>query len=288
MKFLIPRTIWLIAISFSVVVLSYALFFEWMPKSKEAELREENAKQLREQAAKHPQAKRKIEKANAQIRAVEAKWNAILAEKTPEADVSRGGINLNVNAFQLMIDTKRFRNNVQRAVNKQLLAGGVKVIGPYIPGIGDNDDPNSILASYYNYPAIAFPVVIYDLGQVTVQGTYDQILTHVRAWSKMPRYLAVADGLRLSGTAPILTGTYNLTLVGFIRDSGIYPPVPFGAGAAAPAGGGAAAFGGPGGAAVGGPRGPGAAAFGGPGGPGGAPFGPGGGGPSIQGSSAGR
>lgn len=271
MKFLIPRTIWLIAISFSLVVISYALFFEWMPKSKEAELWEENAKQLREQAAKHPQAKRKIEKANAQIRAVEAKWNAILAEKTPEAEVSRGGINLNVNAFQLIIDTKRFRNNVQRALNKQLLAGGVKVVGPYVPGVGDNDDPNSLLASYYNYPAIAFPVVIYDLGQVTVQGTYEQIMNHVRAWSKMPRYLAVADGLRLSGTAPILTGTYNLSVVGFIRDTGIYPPVPFGSGgAAAPAGGVAAAGGG--GAPFGG-RGPGAGAFGGPGGPGGSPFG---------------
>jgi hypothetical protein len=162
--------------------------------------------------------------------------------------VSRGGINLNVNAFQLAVDTRRFRNNVQRAVNKQVISGGVKVLSlAPIPGIDVNAPANSILASYYNYPTIAFPVVIYDLGQVEVEGTYEQILANVRSWSRMPRYLAVADGLTLSGTAPRLRGTYNVSIVGYIRTNGIFPPVPEAASAAAtgPGGGPPSSFGGP-------------------------------------------
>ena len=45
----------------------------------------------------------------------------------------------------------------------------------------------------------------------------------------MPNYLAVADGLRLDGTSPNLTGTYNLTIVGFMRTKSLAPDVPEGA-----------------------------------------------------------
>ena len=87
-------------------------------------------------------------------------------------------------------------------------------------------------------------------------------MDNVRAYKTMPHYLAVADGLRIDGTSPNLTGTYNLTIVGFIRAKKIAPAVNEGAAAAATGG-----FGGTGGF-PGGPGGPGG--FGGPGGPGGA------------------
>ena len=90
-------------------------------------------------------------------------------------------------------------------------------------------------------------------GGVVVQGTYAQIAANVRGWSRMRKYLAVASGLALSGTSPNLTGTYNLTIVGYIRGDKVYPAVPEGAaaggagGGAAPArpGGGDTPFGGP-------------------------------------------
>jgi len=50
--------------------------------------------------------------------------------------------------------------------------------------------------------------------------------------------LAVADGLNLTGTAPILTGTYNLSVVGYIRSNIVYPGVKEGAPTTMPAGGG--------------------------------------------------
>lgn len=271
-KFWYPRTIWLFGISVGALLLVAGYRF-YDPKNKEADMYLANAEELRTIAGDAKKAEKKIVDANKLVKQEEVKWNSYVAVRTPATEVSQGGINLNVNAWQLMVDTKRFRNNIQRAVNKQVISGGVKVItGPYVPGIQDNDPANQVLASYYNYPAIPFPVVIYDLGTVTVEGTMEQIFANVKSWATMPRYLAVADGLRLSGTAPRLTGTYSVSIVGYLKDSGIYPPVPEGA-ASAP--GGAGGGGGFGGGRFGAASGPGG--FGGPGGPGGPPPGFGGG-----------
>lgn len=267
-----PGSIYALGVAFSLILLSYGYLHHWSPKIAEGDARKENAKLLDAEAKKLSQAYKKIEAANTLVRERESAWRGIVATKTPPVDVSRGGINLNVNAFQLAVDTRRFRNNVQRAVNKQVVSGGVRVLSlAPVPSIGVNDPANGILAAYYNYPAIAFPVVIYDLGQIEVEGTYSQILANVRSWSRMPRYLAVADGLALSGTAPRLRGTYNLSIVGYIRTNGIFPPVPEGA-----AGGGAQ------GGAMGGPP-------SGPGGPGGSfRGGPPPGSPGMGGPGAGR
>ena len=127
----------------------------------------------------------------------------------------------------------------------------------------DSSTPaNQLLASFFNYPAIPFPVVIFDFGTITVQGTYRQIMDHVRAYKNMPNYLAVTDGLRIDGTSPNLTGTYNLSIVGFIRAKKIAPAVNEGvaSGSTGAAGGGFGASGpppgmGPGGIGPGGVRG---------------------------------
>jgi hypothetical protein len=257
LKSLLPRTIWFIGISFSVIVLAASLIRFWLPNNEEAKYKVENYTAYVTEAQKINQVIKKKEQAAELIKLAEAKWKPIVETRTPLARTEDGGININVNPYQLLLDTKRFRNNVQRAVNKQLLVGGVKEIeGPRINGVTDGDAPNGVLASYYNYPAIPFPVVIYDLGQVQVKGTYEQIMKHVRSYSSMPRYLAVTQGLALTGTAPVLTATYNLTVVGYIRHDGIYPPVPDGVAlAAAPGVGGLA--GGPPGQGVTSPRGPG-------------------------------
>jgi hypothetical protein len=128
-----------------------------------------------------------------------------------------------------------------------------------------------VLDAFYNYQSFNFPIVIENLGTIRVQGTYDQIIANVRAYKSMPHYLAVTDGLRIDGTSPYLVGTYQLTVVGFIRGTKIWGAVPEGATTASVGGGraglppGMGGFGGPGG-----PRGP-----GGMGGPGGGMGGPG-------------
>ena len=247
---LYPRTIWLIFLSFSAIILSLGVFKFWIPNQEEATYNITQANLLYAEANNLSKAVKKKNAAIAKVKAAEEAWVPIVAAKTPSQNTAGSGMNINVNRYQLLLDTKRFRNSVQTAVNNQLKVGGVKVVGPKVPGVTDQDEPNSILAAYYNYPSVPFPVVIHDLGQVTVTGTYDQIMKNVRSWSNFPHYLAVVHGLQLQGTAPQLTGTYNLTMVGYIRYDGMFGPVPSGAGTA-PAGGGPG-FGGPGGNVPGG------------------------------------
>lgn len=249
-KALYARTIWLIFLSFSAIALCTGLFFFWLPRQEETRLKVENHNAYVAEAAKLPQALKKKKVAAEAIALAEAKWKPFVERRTPSQNTNAGGINVNVNPYQLLLDTKKFRDSVQIALNRQLKVGGVTVVsGPAIPGVTDQDAPNSVLASYYNYPTSPFPVVIYDLGQVTVQGTYEQIMENVRSWADIENYLAVTQGLALSGTAPRLTGTYNLSLVGYIRYDGIFGPVPDGAGAPAAGGGAGAPPGIPGGRA---------------------------------------
>jgi hypothetical protein len=198
-----------------------------------------------------PQAKKRVALAEQMVREREAAWSAIVATRTLPATLGEGGINLNQNSWQLVIDARKYRNNAQRAVNAQLKKGGVTVVnGPAVP-FPDETAP-TILANYFNYPAVPFPVVIFDLGTVTVRGNYSQISSHIRSWSTIPNYLAVTDGLQIVGTSPQLTATYNLSVVGYIEVDALYPAVPEGGGAAqGPGGGGGGRPGGGRGARVG-------------------------------------
>ena len=251
---LYPRTIWLIFLSLSAIILSLGVFKFWLPVQEETTFTVTHANKLYEEGNKLGQAVKKRNAAVEAVKSAEAAWLPIVAAHTPSQVTSNGGMNINVNQLQLLLDTKRFRNSIQTALNNHLKIGGVKVIGPRVAGVTDQEEPSGVLASYYNYPGVPFPVVIQDLGQVTVTGTYDQIMKNVRAWDNFPRYLAVAHGLQLQGTAPTLTGTYNLSIVGYIRYDGMFGALPVTSGGGTGTGGG---FGGPGGSTAGGrPSGP--------------------------------
>jgi len=241
-----------------IATTSWGFFYSYMPNMKEVGMMKESKQANDEEAAKMPQAKKRYEKAISMIDEKAKAWKAIVETRTPPMDLRKGGIDLSVNPWQLAVDTPKYRDSVQRAVNAQLKKGGVKVISsPLVQTLDANLPVNQILASFFNYPALKFPVVIFDFGTITVQGTYKQILDNVRAYKSMPNYLAVTDGLRLDGTSPLLTGTYNLTVVGFIRTKSIAPAVPEGAAAATGAAGGMGAPGGAGAGAgrkAGGPR----------------------------------
>lgn len=244
-----PLTIILIGVSIFIMAVSYGFFQHYMPNTKEAGYYRDYAEQLQTEANNLPAAQNRLKKAEELVETKAAEWRAVVAYKTPLPDVVGRGVGLNVDPWQLTVDTAKFRNNIQRAVNAQLVKGGVKIVGtgPMVPMPTDN--ASGILASFYNYPTIAFPVVIQELGQVTVEGTEAQIMENVRAWKNMPRYLAVASNLSITGTSPNLRGTYTVTLVGYIRGKDIFPNPPEGA---APAGGGA---GGPGAGGFGAPAG---------------------------------
>ena len=235
----------MIGIMVFVATTSWGFFYSYMPNVKEVGMLNDNRAANEAEAAKLPKAKARYEKAKQMIDVKAAEWNKYVETRTPPMSLKDGGIDLAVNPWQLSVDTPKFRDSVQKAVNAQLKKGGVKVISsPLVPRLDANMPVSQILSSFFNYPAIKFPVVIFDFGTITVEGTYQQILANVRSYKTMPNYLAVTDALRIDGTSPVLTGTYNLTVVGFIRTKTIAPNVPEGGAEAAssPLGG---AFGGP-------------------------------------------
>lgn len=253
---------WLISsILLSLGILSIGFFMLARPNQIEAAAFIDAKAKFDAEAAKRSAVERRYKNAEALVQELDSRWQEIVSTKTPGRSVQSGGIDLSQNRWQLTVDSRRFRNSIQLAVNNQMRKGGVKVItGPTIPNFSEN--AADIVETGYNYPALGFPVVIYDLGSVTVEGTFDQIAANVESWSNMPNYMVVADGLSLTGTSPVLRGTYNLTLVGYIRSETVAPPVPE---VATTANGGGA----PGGGQAGGPPRPGGAPPAGAGAPGG-------------------
>ncbi|MFX9097315.1 hypothetical protein ABTN72_20145, partial [Acinetobacter baumannii] len=80
-------------------------------------------------------------------------WNAIVATNTPPDRLAAGGIDMSVNPQQLVVDTRTFRDEIQRRVNEQVVQGGVKVLdGPIVPRINETDSSDAILAGFFNYP----------------------------------------------------------------------------------------------------------------------------------------
>lgn len=228
-----PISIYIIGFAVALMAISYGVFYNLMPNNKQAEYFRESTELLNTEAGKMGRAKKKVEDAEKDIQAVADRWKAIAAVHTPPGNLAQGGINVGVNGYQLTEDARKFRNSVQREVNAQVRKGGITVVnGPLVPA-AEGTEPGQILANYFNYASAGYPVVIYNFGTVTVQGTYEKIMAHLRAYKAMPRYLAVTDGLTLDGTSPNLTANYNLTVVGFIPASTVYGGAP-GGGVAAP------------------------------------------------------
>jgi hypothetical protein len=216
----------ILSIGFAVGLIFWAFgyFQKWVPNLETAEKMNAAAIAYEAEAAKHDSAHKKYETARAIVLEKSAAWQEYVSKKTPSGDLGSGGINLGVSSWQLVNDVPKFTDSIQRAVNSQSRVGGVKVLnGLEVPSPGT--DSKRVLSDYFNYPALPYPVVMWNLGTITVEGTYEQIKANAAAWSEMPNYLAMSDGLQIQGVAPKLQGTYNVVLVGYIRGRTIFPAV---------------------------------------------------------------
>lgn len=92
------------------------------------------------------------------------------------------------------------------------------------------DLANELIQFYFNYPALPFPVAFLPTGTITVEGTYEQIISHVRSWNDIPGYIASVRGLAISGTGTRLRGTYDLLIVAYINTENVFggsPQAPY-------------------------------------------------------------
>ena len=240
-----------LGLAIGIVVLSYGYFQKWQPNTTAAQYYRDYQQQLVTEINKTPIAIKNFEEAEKMRDQKAAEWQTYVATRTPPSTLPNG-IDLSVDPWQLAIDAPKFRDSAQRQINAQLKAGGVKVVsGPEIPA--PEADSTALLATYFNTATFNYPIVIWELGQVTVTGTYKQITANVRAWSNMKGFLAVTDGLAITGTDTPLTGTYNLVVVGYLKGRNFFGGVNQGVATASRSAGGPGGPGGGGGRA-GGPR----------------------------------
>lgn len=237
---LMPFSIITIGLALAAVLVAVGLTRFYFPQTTEAGYYNSFADKLEAEGRKLPAMKKKVQESVAFRENLAQEWQDVVLVKTPEDDPRRGGIDLSVNRYQLVADSIRFRNNIQVAINRQIRMGGIKVItGPRVPDFPT--DPATIAEAGYGITRYPFPIRIYDFGRVTVEGTRQQIERNVESWSNMPDYLAVVDGLSYEGTSPTLRGSYNLTVVMYLRGRQVYPPAPLtaaGGGGGAPGAGG--------------------------------------------------
>ncbi|MDQ2987365.1 MAG: hypothetical protein M3R13_11730 [Armatimonadota bacterium] len=201
----------------------------------------------------------RVREAKTKVRDAEVQWKQVASWRTP----SLGTLNMTPNRWQLVVNTRRWHGKAEADFNRWVRRGGVTLVSParlLVPY--PTDQPNELVQYYFNYPALPFPVAIWDMGTITVQGTWDQIMQNVRSWSLIPGYIASVRGLSISGTGNRLTGTYGLTAVVYVNtpyvsggpgEGGTVPQL----GGAAPGGGGTeqntGTMGRPGGGGQGGP-----------------------------------
>lgn len=228
--------IFVVGIAISLSILSIAFFQYWSPNQRDASMYRKYGDELQTEADKLPKAKKRLQEAHDLVQKSMDDWQKVVDARSPATSVKQGGIDLAVDSYKLVDDARTYRDNLQLAVNHQLKIGGVKLPqgGPYIPDTGP--DQTQILANFFNYPAVAFPVVILDLGQINVEGTYDQIIANYRGWSHMPHYMTLVDNLQFRGTSPHMFATYNVQILGYIHAKDIFPPAPDSGAAAAATG----------------------------------------------------
>jgi hypothetical protein len=156
----------------------------------------------------------RVRNAMQQVRDAEVEWKQVSSWRTPPA----GTFNLTPNRWQLVVNARRWHIKAEADLNRWIRRGGVTLVSPprvLVPY--PTDQPNDLVQFYFNYPALPFPVAIWDLGTVTVQGTWEQIMTNGRSWSQLPGYLVSVRGLSITGTGSRLQGTYGLTAVVYVN-----------------------------------------------------------------------
>jgi hypothetical protein len=156
----------------------------------------------------------RVREALTKVRDAEVQWKQVTSWRTPAA----GTFNMTPNRWQLVVNARRWHGKAEADLNRWVRRNGVTLVTPprlLVPY--PTDQPNELVQFYFNYPALPFPVAIWDLGTITVQGTWDQIMNNVRSWSQVPGYIASVRGLSVSGTGSRLTGTYGLTVVVYVN-----------------------------------------------------------------------
>ena len=195
-------------------------------------------------------AKADVTKANKEVEVAKLEWSRYDKKYDPRIDTDNVWKGANQLWKQQMFELgPHIRDFITKDKTVQITSMGLQLPAP-------SSDPNVVSG---------LTMIPYELGTITVVGTFENILRHVERYNTFDRLILVHD-LSLSGNSPSLTGTYAITCYIFPQGDGKGKNTPIPQAPSGGAGGGGG-IGGPGmgASSMGGGRGMGAPSMGGPG-----------------------
>jgi hypothetical protein len=190
-----PAQVYIIGAVLTVIT-AVAIYFALMKPAEEAYAAADQRFQTADATAlKMPQAQADRKKAEQEVARAESLWRRYDRQYMPNIDIS----NLLV-AWQQV--TRENVNVLQPKLERFLRADRkVQVVTSSLTVPPPPADPNMVNRKAF----------VYDLGSVSVAGTFNDVLNHVERWNKFDR-LVLADNLTLAGNSPRLLGTYTLRI----------------------------------------------------------------------------
>ncbi|MFQ3548903.1 MAG: hypothetical protein SNJ70_04065 [Armatimonadota bacterium] len=192
---------------FLILASGFAIFW-FLIKPKQAELEAAQARidaaSVLGNAASEAQAKRDLEKAKLDARLAQQTLDAEMQRRMPNLSFARRDIGM-LQLWQEQIYTlgpliEKF------AQDKNVRVTPLKITLPPPPS-----NPNSDVFDK--------DVLVFNLGTVTVNGDFPNLMNNIRKWNNCERLVMVTEP-KLTGVSPDLQSTYNLTCFIFPVDKG--------------------------------------------------------------------
>lgn len=230
--------IWIIAGVVSLVIAAGIFFGLLRPLNEQMEAANQKYTTNEPVAAQRPRAVADVAKANQEV--AQAKQKFSLYERkffTRSPTSGRPLVNV-TNRFNALQDRWDLQGSQPYSLGPQVTRflrqdKTVRITQAGLTMPAPPQDPNQ---------AVAEELITLPLGNVTVEGTFNNVLNHTERWNRFNR-LVLVDGLTLTGNSPRLVGSYALTC--FVYTSGTPgQEIPSAGGGAAGGGGGFGGYGG--------------------------------------------
>ena len=153
------------------------------------------------EAMEEPKARRDLDEAIRKVSEMQKKLDTYMVAKMPEVDFS----DRTKGMVELWHEQCETLGPLLESYAKRT---GVKVLNDRIPVPAPPVNPND--------PSMLAGVIVLPLGSIQVQGSFNQVMKHIRDWNNCGR-LVMIDLPTLSGQSPTLQAAYNLSVIIFPR-----------------------------------------------------------------------
>jgi hypothetical protein len=198
-----PLQVWIVGVVVSIitaVVIAFALVKPAMDRKKAADELYASNKAIHDT---EPEKKADRKKAEKEVAEAKRDWAQYDAALMPNIDLSNP-------------------NGLYGAM-RQLWIEQIKTLGPLVDDYNRKDKKVQVLQAGFTLPPpptdpnqLNRKVLQFDLGTVSVMGSFNDVLNNVSRWNQFKR-LVLTDGLTLSGNSPQLVGQYKIVCYEFIR-----------------------------------------------------------------------